>query len=128
MTKETATIILELPDKILSPNNPPASLGGRMKKAAAAKRYRLVAKHMALAECVESGPWQKATIQAHFVHKTRRRRDDVNSLAMLKPAYDGIVDSGLLVDDDSAHLTTLPATYGIDKESPRVELTLTRKD
>jgi len=129
MTKEeTVTIVLELPNRVLSPNNPPGSFGGRMKKAASAKRYRRLAKEAAIAEGVESGPWQLATIQAHFVHKQERRRDDVNHLGMLKPAYDGFVESGLLQDDDSEHLTTLPATFSIDRECSRVELTITRKD
>jgi hypothetical protein len=44
---------------------------------------------------------------------------------MLKPAYDGIVDSGLLIDDDSEHLTTLPASFEIDEVS-RVELFITK--
>lgn len=128
MTEETVTIILPLPHRCLSPNQPPASHGSRMRKAAETKRYRRLAKYTTIAEGVESGPWERATIQAHFVHKVDRRRDDVNSLQMLKPAYDGVVDAGLLVDDDSKHLTTLPATFSIDKESPRVELTFTRKD
>ncbi len=97
-----------------------------MKKAAAAKRYRRLAREAASAQCVESGPWERATIQAAFYHKQKRRRDDVNHLAMLKPAYDGLVDSGLLEDDDSEHLTSLPATFAIDTECPRVELTVER--
>jgi hypothetical protein len=47
-------------------------------------------------------------------------------LSMLKPAYDGIVKTGLLVDDVSRHLTTLPARFGIDKKASRVELRLER--
>jgi hypothetical protein len=46
---------------------------------------------------------------------------------MLKSAYDGVVDAGLLVDDDSEHLTTLPASFAIDRDCPRVELTFTRR-
>jgi len=128
MTIETVTIILPLPDRILSPNRPPGSLGGRMAKSRTAKKYRQLAKCLVLAEGVDSGPWQRATIQAAFYHKVQRRRDDVNHLAMLKPVYDGLVDAGLLSDDDSEHLTTLPATFAIDRESPRVELTITRKE
>lgn len=127
-SEETVTIILPLPKAILSPNNPPGSLGGRMAKAAVVKRYRQLAKEAALAEGVVSGPWKEAVIQAAFFHKQKRRRDDVNYLQMLKPAYDGIVDSGILFDDDEKHLTTLPATFGIDRECSRVVLTLTRKD
>ncbi len=126
MTSETVTIVLPLPPSALSPNRPPASRGGRMKKAAAAKKYRRLAREAAEAEGIESGPWERASVRAAFLHATKRRRDDVNHLAMLKPAYDGIVDAGLLLDDDSEHLITLPPTFGIDRDCPRVELTLTR--
>jgi len=125
---ETVTIILELPNRVLSPNSPPGSFGGRMQKAASAKRYRRLAKEAVIAEDIASGPWHRATIRATFYHKQKRRRDDVNHLAMLKPAYDGLVDAGLLADDDSEHLTTLPATFCIDRKCSRVELAITRKD
>ncbi len=45
---------------------------------------------------------------------------------MLKPAYDGLVDAGLLVDDDAQHLTTLGARFEIDRDAPRVELVIER--
>lgn len=123
---ETVAILLPLPPACLSPNCPPGSRGGRMRKAVAAKRYRKLARIAARESGIESGPWEQATIQAAFYHKQKRRRDDVNALAMLKPAYDGIVDAELLADDDHEHLTTLPATFGIDKLYPRVELTIER--
>ena len=123
---ESATVILRLPPACLSPNRPPASRGGRYRKAAATKKYRKEAREATQAEGIESGPWERATIAATFYHKTKRRRDDVNALAMLKAAYDGIVDAGLLVDDDADHLTTLPASFAIDRDAPRVELRITR--
>lgn len=126
MTPETVTIILPLPPACLSPNSPPGSLGGRIRKAVESKRYRAKAKEAALAEGIESGPWARATVQATFYHVQKRRRDDVNHLQMLKPAYDGIVEAGLLADDDSEHLTTLPATFKIDKTTSRVELRFER--
>ena len=122
MNQETFTIILPLPPAVLSPNRPPGSLGGRMAKAAATKRYRRIACEAARAQAIETGPWRRATVQATFVHQQARRRDDVNHLAMLKPAYDGVVDSGVLFDDDSEHLTTLPASFRVGQDS-RVELT-----
>ncbi len=122
MNNETVVLILPLPPAVLSPNRPPGSRGGRFKKAMAAKRYRAKAKEVAENSGIESGPWGKVTVQAVFYHKDKRRRDDVNHLAMLKPAYDGIVESGLLVDDDAEHLTTLPALFRLDRDHPRVEL------
>ena len=126
MISETFTICLPLPPAILSPNNPPGSRGGRFARAAATKRYKRLAKDAALEQGIETGPWEKATVRSLFYHRQHRRRDDVNHLAMLKPAYDGVVEAGLLVDDDSAHLTTLPAGFLVDPTLSRVELTFER--
>lgn len=125
---ESVTIVMPLPPACLSPNRPCGSRGGRMRRAAAAKRYRRLAREAVEGlGAVPCEPWMYATVQAKFYHETHRRRDDVNHLAMLKPAYDGLVDAGLLFDDDSTHLTTLPATFAVDADCPRVTLTVTRK-
>ena len=127
MKNETVTIILPLPPSILSPNAVHGSFGGRMERYGASKRYRRLAKDAVKAQVIASGPWERATVTASFWHSQNRRRDDVNHLAMLKNAYDGIVEAGLLVDDDHEHLTTLPPWVGIDRDFPRVELTIERK-
>lgn len=122
---ETALIVLPLPPRVLSPNCPPGTRGGRFARYRASAKYKSLAK--SAAESLQiSDTWQKATIKATFYHKTYRRRDDVNHLAMLKAAYDGIVQSGLLFDDDSTHLVTLPPTFLVDRENPRVELLVTK--
>ena len=123
---ESVLIALPLPHSCLSPNRPPGSIGGRMRKAAAAKKHRKLARLAVEAQGVESGPWSYATIAASFFHKTNRRRDDINSLAMLKAAYDGIVDSGLLEDDDGKHLESKKPSFAVDKKHPRVELLIER--
>lgn len=123
---ESVLVVLPLPPRILSPNVMTGSRGGRMKKAGATKGYRAKARRAAEELGVESGPWQRATVAATFYHRDKRARDDVNSLAMLKPAYDGLVDAGLLVDDSARHLTTLPATFAVDRQHPRVELRIER--
>lgn len=126
MKPENVLIVLPLPPATLSPNRPGGSRGGRMAKAAAARAYRARARSAAEGIGVETGPWQRATVSVVFFHPTKRRRDDVNHLAMLKPAYDGLVEAGLLEDDDSAHLTTLGATFRLDRKAPRVELAVER--
>jgi hypothetical protein len=122
---ETATIILPLPPSVLSPNRPCGSRGGRFARAAASKRQRRLACEAVTALRIESGPWERATVQAKFVHVQKRRRDDVNHAAMLKSAYDGVVDAGLLVDDDSEHLTSLPVRFEVGPH-PRVEMLFAR--
>jgi len=97
-----------------------------MKKAAASKKYRKIAGIAARDQRVESSPWEVSEIKAVFFHTVKRRRDDVNFLSMLKAAYDGITDAGIIVDDDSEHLKTITPEFKIDKKQSRVELTLRR--
>jgi hypothetical protein len=123
---ESVTIVLPLPPRVLSPNCPAGTRGGRFARAAASKKYKETARTAVLDQRIETGPWLRATVEAVFWHVSKRRRDDVNHLAMLKPAYDGVVVAGLLVDDDAAHLTTLPARFGVDRLTPRVELRFER--
>lgn len=124
--KESVVIVLPLPSRILSPNCPAGTRGGRFARAAAAKRYKRLAL-LATEEAANGMTWERATILARFYHKTKRRRDDVNHLAMLKSAYDGVVMAGLLPDDDREHLRTIGAEFYIDAKNPRVELIFTRE-
>jgi len=51
---------------------------------------------------------------------TNRRHDNDNTVP--KFILDGLVVSGMLVDDDSLHVRKLILTCGVDKEHPRTEL------
>ena len=124
--KESVIITLPLPAKVLSPNSRVGSIGSMFAKAAAVKRYRRLAREAICAECITTGPWELSTVEVAFYHKTKRRRDQDNAMASLKAAYDGIVDAGLIVDDDYDHLKRCPPTFEIDKEYPRVTITVTR--
>lgn len=126
MTPETVTIVLPIPPRVLSPNSTIATVGGRFKKAAATKKYRRLAREAIEAEQIESAPWERATVQAAFYRKTKRRRDPDNDNASLKSAYDGLVDARLIPDDDYNHLQRLPPSTHVDREYPRVVLTVTR--
>jgi len=119
-------VVLPLPPRILSPNCPAGTRGGRFARAAAAKRYKQLAES-ATVEAAAGMAWEKCAVEALFYHKTARRRDDVNHLAMLKPAYDGVVLAGLIPDDDREHLRTTGAEFRVDKKNPRVELVFTRE-
>lgn len=126
MTSETVTIILPLPPACLSPNKPTGSVGGRMKRAAALKKCRKLAMLAVLDQSIDSAPWPVVTAKAEFFHKQERRRDGANYNAMMKGYFDGVVDAGLVPDDDSEHWTTLPPGFSIDKDLSRVELTIER--
>lgn len=122
---EQIVIVLPLPPRVLSPNCPAGTRGGRFARAFAAKRYKELAR-AAADEAAAGMSWNQASVSATFFHKTSRRRDDVNHLAMLKAAYDGIVLAGIIPDDDRAHLRTTGAEFRVDKRNPRVELVLAR--
>lgn len=128
MQRESITIILPLPSKVLSPNCTIGSIGGRFAKAAAVKRYRRLAREAVEAERVESMPWSRVSVRASFFFHEKRRRDQDNAMASLKAAYDGIVDSGLVPDDDYEHMARSTPVFLADEKTPCVVLTITRED
>ena len=95
-------------------------------KAAAAKKYRRISKEQVESEKIETGPWELARVSATFFFKNHRRRDPDNAMASLKSAYDGIVDAGLVVDDDATHMKRGEPEFFVDKVYPRVVLKIER--
>lgn len=69
-------------------------------KARAAADYRLACK----VDCLDQ--WGRATLQPPvkatitFIITDKRRHDPVNLYRMFKPGEDGLVDAGIIVDDD----------------------------
>ena len=126
MTPERAIIVLPLPPRVLSPNVAQATIRGRFTKAAATKKYRRLTNEAVQEECIESSQWAKVVVEAEFYFKRRGRHDDENAMVSIKAAYDGIVDAGLVADDDSEHMRKMPPEFKVDKENPRVVLTITR--
>jgi crossover junction endodeoxyribonuclease RusA len=106
-------ITLPLPPKELSPN---ARVHWAV-KATAVKGYRALA--WAEAKRIigrEAAPkWKNATAQATFYFTKVARRDKDNFQAMLKPAFDGIRDSGIIDDDKGGEgksgFTPLPPIF-----------------
>ncbi len=109
---------LSLPSAVLSPN----ARVHWAQRARAVKAYRQqawVAGAQALAG--QDGPeWTNATEQATFYWPDARRRDRDNASAMLKAAFDGLVDAGILSDDRG--LTHQPVEFAVDKNDPHVEI------
>lgn len=66
--------------------------------------------------------WERAETEVVFYFAVRRRRDEDNAAARLKPAWDGIADAGIVVNDSG--LTHGKPRFEIDREWPRVEITL----
>jgi crossover junction endodeoxyribonuclease RusA len=66
-----------------------------------------------------------STAKVVFVVPDKRRRDLDNAMASMKAAWDGLVDAGLLVDDDSKHLKLAAPEMRVVKGQKYVEVTLT---
>lgn len=119
----TYTLILPLPDPCLSPN----ARVHWAKKGRAVKELRRCASLVALAEMtaarVKPPRWKTATVQVTAYYPVKRRRDKDNLVASLKAAFDGLVDAGMLEDDDG--LTHLPTVIDIDAMNPRVVMVVT---
>jgi crossover junction endodeoxyribonuclease RusA len=56
-------------------------------------------------------PWRAAHAVVTFTFPTRIRRDPTNLLAGMKAAWDGMVDGGLLVDDDKLTVEVRPVEW-----------------
>lgn len=67
-------------------------------------------------------PFTRAKLSLTFVFPEHRRRDLDNFTSMAKPAIDAIVDSALILDDDSEHLEIGEVKVEVDKE--RAPLTI----
>ena len=65
-----------------------------------------------------------------FWMPNRRRRDLDNLLAAMKPAWDGLVDAGLLADDnaDQLSITLKPPEYASSRGAAGVQLVLAYRE
>jgi len=95
-------------------------------KASAQKKQRRLAREACESECLDTIPWEQVSITAVFFHKQNRTRDPDNAIASLKSAFDGLVDAGLVSNDDWTRMIREPPEFKIDKMFPRVELHIVR--
>ena len=95
-------------------------------KARATKRYRRLAQERVENEDISTGPWKLARVTATFFFKDDRRRDPDNAMGAIKAVYDGIVDAGLVIDDDAKHMKRGEPEFDVDPSYPRVVLTIER--
>ena len=125
---DTFTIVLPFPSRqdshALSPN-------GRVhwsKKSRAAKAMRSTAQMVTRSALVHRNPqWERAEITYRFFWPDRRNRDFDNFKTVMKPAVDGIVDAGLIADDNAKNLRGSGNDFAeYDKANPRVEIVIER--
>lgn len=124
--KRSVTVIVPFPSSKLSAHNK----GHWRSKATPVRQYRFQAK-MATLEATggidqPTEPIENAAVVYRFFVPDNRRRDEANMVQMVKPAIDGVVDAGLIVDDCWQHLTIAGVEVAIDRDRPRVELIFSR--
>ncbi len=116
-------IVLDLPPKELNPNS---RAFWRVKRLAV-KSYREHAKIESMVAARRYNlydSFREVKIQAAFYRARNVPMDGDNALAMLKPAFDGLQDAGIVTND--RQITHLPVLFFKDVESPRVELRIER--
>lgn len=68
---------------------------------------------------------EKCEIRQTVYYPNNRRHDIDNSVP--KFILDGLVESGMVVDDDCKHITKLTLQCGVDTEHPRTEIVIIRQ-
>lgn len=115
-------LTLPLPDRKLSPNARPHWAP----KAKATKHARRLAwAYARIATNAKPTRWEMAEARAVFYFPTAHRRDRDNAAASLKAYWDGIADAGVVEND--AGLIHWPPEMKVDRENPRVEITITER-
>lgn len=108
--------------------SPPLSLNSRIHWAAKARITSSVRRTTSRL-CKPLGAANQIQVTLTYIPKDSRRRDADNLVATLKPICDGIVDAGVVTDDDPAHMIKdMPVIAAADPKDPRLELTITVLD
>ncbi len=112
MTRRCTIILDVLPPKECSPN---AHCHWRT-KAKAAQNYRAYVFFLAKQQAKGWVAPEKASMTLTFVCAQERPRDVDNWLRMNKSGQDGLVDAGILLKDDRAHLAVKDVRFEVDKK------------
>ncbi|GAA5132382.1 RusA family crossover junction endodeoxyribonuclease [Pseudonocardia adelaidensis] len=90
---------------------PPLSLNGRMHHMARARLVREVRETAGwLAQAARIPRAERVRVELRYTPRTRCRRDADNLVPTFKALVDGLVDAGVVPDDDDAHVERLMPT------------------
>jgi Holliday junction resolvase RusA-like endonuclease len=118
---DVITVTVGTPSRLMNPNSR-CHWGVKAKATKRARVEAWAAAQVAMYEANVKGGWKEATAEVHWYARDSRRRDKDNCLSSLKATFDGLVDAGLLVDDNA--ITHLPLIIFVDPKNPRVEIHL----
>lgn len=101
-------------------DRPPLSLNDRRNRHQHAREVREVRRAVQLiARAARLGRHDHVTVALHYAPARGGRRDTDNLVATLKPVCDGLIDAGLVADDDPAHMTKpMPIIWPPDRALP----------
>lgn len=117
LPRPVITIILSLPPKQLSANARRGS--SRIAKSRLVKTYRKEAS-LLFRTAAQGRSFSSPAVASTFFWPNNLRRDKDNAAAMLKPVWDGLQDSGAIVND--SELTHMTPVFQLDRKNPRVEI------
>lgn len=123
MTTQTGrTVTITLPPKL-----PLLNSNQRLHWATKARRTRIIREAAAWAtRSLRERPMERVEITAVIHPKTARRFDPHNCQPTVKAAIDGVVDAGLLEDDDATRLVSVAFRAGEkDPAGTRIDLIVT---
>ena len=86
------------------------------------QKYKEFSKWMASYYGIANLQMEKIRIDYKFYFGDRRRRDMDNMMITPKFINDGLVDAGVMIDDDGKHLHIGFEPFKYDKEHPRIEM------
>lgn len=96
----------------------------RWKQARIVAEIRRDVSWIAMRQAIPS--MERIVVQLHYATGRRGRFDPMNFTATTKPAIDGLVDAGVVVDDDSTHVRELAPEIHLPPEpGPRCWLIVT---
>lgn len=121
MTEQTTTYRLDLPWP-----RPPLNHNQRGHWARRARIIREVRQTTAwLAKAAKIPACSRVTVQLHYAPGRRGKHDPMNITATSKAAIDGLVDAGVVVDDDQEHVhEETPAVHLPPEAGPRCWMTV----
>lgn len=122
MTAETGRVVT-----LRFPRLPRLQANTRLHWATEAKRINIIRNHAGWAtRALREAPMDRVKITATVHPKTAGRFDPPNWAPTVKAAIDGLVDGGLLADDDSTRVVSVayvPGDRAVD--GPRIDLVVT---
>ncbi len=104
---------------------PHASGNTHYLKSTATKAHRELACLISRAH-MPSEPWTRCRLNLRYYKPSDRVLDHLNMAGRVKAIIDGVVDAGLIPDDNDQYLEAGPQLSDIDKDNPRIELVFER--